>query len=57
MQTIEFLLKENGKHINANNWEDIFNTLVSMKPSENIKSEKITSRASELYNILAQKIL
>lgn len=55
MQTIEFLLKENGKHINANNWEDIFNTLVSMKPSENIKSEKITSRASELYNILAQK--
>lgn len=55
LKTVDILLQDNGKHINANNWEDIFNSLVNIKPSENIKSEKISSKINALYEILGEK--
>lgn len=55
LKTIDLLLQDNGKHINGNNWEDIFNSLVEIKPTKNIKPEKISSKLNELYDILGEK--
>lgn len=55
LEAVEELLRNEGKHINANNWEDIFNSLIEIKPSENIKSESITSNINELYQIIVKK--
>lgn len=55
LKTVDLLLEQNGKHINKNNWEDIFNSLVNIKTTENIKPEKISSKVNELYNILLDK--
>lgn len=55
LKTIDFLLQKNGKHINENNWETIFNSLVNIKTTESITPEKISSKVNELYNILLDK--
>ena len=55
LKIIDLLLQKNGKHINGNNWENIFNSLVNIKTTENIKPEKISSKVNELYNILLDK--
>lgn len=55
LEAVQKLLENDGKHINANNWEDIFNSLIEIKPSENIKSESITSNINELYQIIVKK--
>ncbi len=57
MEAIEYLLgyNTNGKYINSNNWENIFDTLVSLKPSKDIKSGQILGNVNELYNIIAKK--
>lgn len=55
LKTIDLLLQENGKHINGNNWEDIFNSLIDIKQSKNINFEKIPEQVNELYNILLDK--
>lgn len=55
LKTVDLLLEQNGKHINKNNWEDIFNSLVDIKPAENIKQEKISSKINKLYDILDEK--
>lgn len=55
LKTVDLLLKDKGKHINGNNWEDIFNSLVEIKPTKNIKPEKISSKLNELYDILGEK--
>jgi len=55
IEAISHLFSEEGKHINANNWEEIFNTLISIKPSENIKSDSITSKINKLYDFMLEK--
>ena len=55
LKMVDLLLQDNGKHINGNNWEDIFNSLVCIKTTESIKPEKISSKINELYNILLDK--
>lgn len=55
IEAISHLFSEEGKHINANNWEDIFNTLVAIKPSENIESDSITSKINKLYDFMLEK--
>lgn len=55
LKTVDFLLQNNGKHINENNWEDIFNSLIKIKPTERIKTERISSKVNELYGILVEK--
>lgn len=55
LEAVQKLLENDGKHISANNWEDIFNSLIEIKPSENIKSESITSNINELYQIIVKK--
>lgn len=55
IEAISHLFTEEGKHINANNWEEIFNTLISIKPSENIKSDSITSKINKLYDFMLEK--
>ena len=55
LKTVDLLLKDKGKHINGNNWEDIFNSLIEIRPTESIKPEKISSKLNELYDILEEK--
>lgn len=57
LEAIEYLLgyETDGKYINSNNWENIFDTLVSLKPSENIKQHRISGNINELYKIIAKK--
>lgn len=55
IEAISHLFSEEGKHINANNCEEIFNTLISIKPSENIKSDSITSKINKLYDFMLEK--
>ena len=57
LEAIEYLLgyETNGKYINSNNWENIFDTLVSLKPSENIKPDQISGNINKLYETIAEK--
>ena len=55
IEAISHLFSEEGKHINANNWEEIFNTLISIKPSENIKSDSKTTKINKLYDFMLEK--
>ena len=59
LEAIAYLLgyKTNGKYINYNNWENIFDTLVSLKPSENIKPDQISGNINKLYETIAEKDL
>lgn len=55
LKTVDLLLENNGKHINGNNWEDIFNSLIDIKQAESIKTEKISAKINKLYDILSEK--
>lgn len=55
LEAVKELLRNEGKHINANNWEDIFNSLIEIKPSKNIKPESISSNINEFYQTIAKK--
>ena len=59
LKAIEYLLgyETRGKYINSNNWENIFDTLVSLKASENIKQNEISGNINKLYETIAEKDL